>query len=72
MKCDYCNSDLDVCKYTYKGKTSDGKRKQKTLKFCLSCQAWGISSSKEKIMELWDEVLEHTIERADGMEMCMY
>ncbi len=72
MKCDYCNSNLEVCKYTYLGKTFDNKRKRKTLKFCIMCQAFGVNNSRDKISEFFDDVDENSIVRADGTEMFAY
>ena len=71
MRCDYCESSMEVSKFGYKGKTSDGKKKQKTLRFCLTCQVYGVASSQEKIYELWgEEVEQSSIEAMDGSEMC--
>ena len=73
MKCDYCGSSLEVSKFGYKGKTSEGKRKRKTLRFCLCCQAYGVASTQEKVYELWGEVVDQdSIVAMDGSEMCAY
>ena len=73
MRCDYCDSKLEVAKFKYKAKTSDGKRKQATFKLCLTCQAYGVASSQEKIYELWGEdLVEDSIVAADGSEMYAY
>ena len=72
MRCDYCESSFNVAKFKYKGKTTDGKRKQKTLKFCLNCQCHGIASSREKISEIWTVVDSDSIQSADGDEMRYY
>jgi len=73
MRCDYCNGKLDIAKFKYKGKTPQGKRKQTTFKLCLTCQAYGIASSKSKIYELWnEEVKEDSIMAADGSKMYTY
>ena len=73
MECDYCNSKLEVAKFKYKGKTSDGKRRQATFKLCLTCQCYGVASSQEKICKLWgEEVVEDSIVAADGSWMYAY
>ena len=73
LRCDYCESSHEVVKFKYKGKTSQGKNRQKTLKFCLSCQAYGIASTQEKIYELWnEEVDQDSIVAMDGSEMYAY
>ena len=73
MRCDYCDSKLEVAKFKYKGKTSDGKRRQATFKLCLTCQSHGVASSREKICELWnEEVDENSIVATNGSEMYAY
>lgn len=73
LKCDYCNSNLDVAKFKYRGKTSDGKRRQATFNLCLTCQCYGVSSSKHKIYELWgEEVNEDSIVEVEGCPMYAY
>lgn len=73
LRCDYCNSNLDVLAFKYKGKTSQGKRRQATFKLCLTCQAYGVVTSRHKIYELWDEeVDENSIEAMDDMPMYAY
>jgi hypothetical protein len=72
MRCDYCESSFNVEKFKYKGKTSDGKRRQITLKFCLDCQCHGVASSQEKVGWLWSSIDSDTIKSADGDEMTYY
>ena len=73
MRCEYCDSKLEVTKFKYKAKTYDGKRRQSTFKLCLDCQNHGVCSSKEKICKLWDEeVVEHSIISSNGSEMYAY
>ena len=73
LRCDYCESSFNVAKFKYKGKTSNGKCRQVTFKLCLDCQAHGVTSSREKICELWnEEVVEDSIIAADGSEMYAY
>ena len=73
FRCDYCHSNLDVLSFKYKGKTSQGKRKQATFKLCLTCQAYGVASSRHKIYKLWnEEVDEDSIVAADGRQMEAY
>ena len=72
MKCDYCESSFNVSKFTYYGKDYKGRRRRKTLKFCLTCQCHGVASSREKVGELFDAVISDTIRCADGSEMYAY
>ena len=72
MRCDYCDSKFEVAKFKYKGKASDGKRKQATFNLCLNCQTHGVASSREKICGLWGEVVENSIVATDGSEMYAY
>ena len=72
MRCDYCESSFEVAKFKYKGKTSQGKQKQRTFRFCLTCQSYGVASSRNKISELWEEVDENSIVDASGNEMFAY
>lgn len=73
LRCDYCNGDLDVAKFKYRGKTNQGKQRQATFKLCLTCQAYGVAYSRHKIYELWEEeVDENSIVAADGIEMEAY
>ena len=73
MRCNYCDSNFQVCKFKYKAKTYDGKRKQATFKMCLDCQCYGIVSSREKIFKLWrEEVIENSIVSVDGIKMYAY
>ena len=73
LRCDYCDSKFEVAKFKYKGKTSEGKHKQITLRFCLDCQCHGVASTQEKICELWgEEVIESSIVAMDGSEMYAY
>ena len=73
LRCDYCCSDLDVAKFRYRAKTSQGKKQQATFKLCLTCQSYGVSTSKHKIYSLWkEEVDENSIVAADDSPMYAY
>lgn len=73
LRCDYCNSNRDVAKFKYRGKTSQGKKRQTTFKLCLTCQAYGVSTSRHKIYHLWNEdVDENSIVAAGDSPMYAY
>ena len=55
MTCDNCGSKyLETNKYKIKGKDEKGRRKQRTVKICVCCDAWGVTSNIEKMLELTD------------------
>lgn len=55
MTCDYCGyTKAPVSKVKIKGRDYKGKRRQKTLRICSCCDAWGATSNIEKIIMISD------------------